>query len=66
VFTASPLLFFYLFAMYVAIRPWLRNPFKSVHALALANCAEMATGLVGVTAIEVYRGGPFIRRCSAD
>eukprot|EP01136_Pigoraptor_vietnamica_P034654 Opistho-1_new@98880 len=32
-------------------RPWLRNPFSSVHAIALANLAECASGLVMLSAM---------------
>mmetsp|Transcript_34848 Transcript_34848/g.71166 ORF Transcript_34848/g.71166 Transcript_34848/m.71166 type:complete len:206 (+) Transcript_34848:36-653(+) len=37
-------------------RPWLRNPFNSLHAIALANFAEMATGIVGITTAEAENG----------
>ena len=37
-------------------RPWKRNPFASVHAIAIANLAEMTAGIACVTAIESTRG----------
>lgn len=37
-------------------RPWKRNPFASVHAVAIANLAEMTAGMAGVTALEAARG----------
>jgi len=32
--------------------PWLRNPFKSVHAIAQSNLAELASGLVMMSALQ--------------
>lgn len=37
-------------------RPWLRNPFNSVHAIALANLAELASGLGVLTAMQHAKG----------
>ena len=36
-------------------RPWLRNPFNSIHAIAIANLAEMTSGIAGLTAAESVR-----------
>ena len=36
--------------------PWLRNPFNSVHAIALANLAELASGLGVMTAMQHAKG----------
>eukprot|EP00048_Salpingoeca_helianthica_P021702 m.13928 g.13928 ORF g.13928 m.13928 type:complete len:201 (+) comp6308_c0_seq2:37-639(+) len=33
-------------------RPWLRNPFNSIHALALANLGELVSGAAVMGAIE--------------
>eukprot|EP00053_Salpingoeca_punica_P003777 m.45102 g.45102 ORF g.45102 m.45102 type:complete len:227 (+) comp12405_c0_seq1:48-728(+) len=33
-------------------RPWLRNPFNSIHALALANLGELASGMAVMFALE--------------
>ena len=33
-------------------RPWLRNPFQSIHAVALSNLGEFASGMVMVTALQ--------------
>ena len=37
-------------------RPWKRNPFGSLHACAIANLAELTSGLAGVTAMESTKG----------
>jgi acyl-coenzyme A thioesterase PaaI-like protein len=36
--------------------PWKRNPFASIHAIALANLAEMTAGLAGMTALQSTKG----------
>lgn len=33
-------------------RPWLRNPFSSLHAVALTNLAELASGLCVIGSLE--------------
>lgn len=33
-------------------RPWLRNPFGSVHAIALANIGELTSGLCLMSAMQ--------------
>ena len=42
--------------MKMADRPWLRNPFNSLHAVALCNLAELAGGMAAKTAIEDVKG----------
>ena len=42
--------------MYMTDRPWKRNPFSSLHAVALANLAEMTSGLACMTAFEAVKG----------
>ena len=37
-------------------RPWLRNPFGSIHAVALTNLGELASGVCMVTAIQHVKG----------
>jgi acyl-coenzyme A thioesterase PaaI-like protein len=37
-------------------QPWLRNPFASVHALALANLGEFASGLLMVSTLQTKKG----------
>ena len=37
-------------------RPWKRNPFASVHAIAIANLAEMTAGIACVTATQSAKG----------
>lgn len=37
-------------------RPWLRNPFASLHAIALANLAEMTSGVGMLTAAQYEKG----------
>ena len=43
-------------------RPWLRNPFASLHAAALFNLAEMVSGIGMLTAAQYEKG---CRYCSA-
>ena len=43
-------------------RPWLRNPFASLHAAALFNLAEMISGIGMLTAAQYEKG---CRYCSA-
>jgi len=38
--------------MTMSDRPWKRNPFGSIHAVCMANLAEMTAGLAGMTAME--------------
>ncbi len=46
-------------------RPWLRNPFNSVHAIALANLAELASGLGTLTAMQHAKGvRGIVTRCT--
>ena len=33
-------------------KPWLRNPFKSIHAIALANLGEFSSGVLIVTNLQ--------------
>jgi acyl-coenzyme A thioesterase PaaI-like protein len=33
-------------------RPWLRNPFGSIHAIALANLGELTSGLCLISAMQ--------------
>eukprot|EP00467_Chlorarachnion_reptans_P017404 CAMPEP_0114529028 /NCGR_PEP_ID=MMETSP0109-20121206/24586_1 /TAXON_ID=29199 /ORGANISM="Chlorarachnion reptans, Strain CCCM449" /LENGTH=197 /DNA_ID=CAMNT_0001711343 /DNA_START=53 /DNA_END=643 /DNA_ORIENTATION=+ len=33
-------------------RPWLRNPFSSIHAVALANLGELATGVAMMSCMQ--------------
>jgi hypothetical protein len=33
-------------------QPWLRNPFGSIHAIALANIGELASGLCLISAMQ--------------
>ena len=35
--------------------PWLRNPFQSLHALALGNLGESATGIAMICQLEQYK-----------
>lgn len=35
--------------------PWLRNPFQSLHALALANLGESASGIAMICQLEKHR-----------
>jgi len=37
-------------------RPWLRNPFSSIHAMALGNLAEMVSGVGMLTAAQYVKG----------
>eukprot|EP00049_Salpingoeca_infusionum_P019212 m.360821 g.360821 ORF g.360821 m.360821 type:complete len:206 (+) comp19179_c0_seq1:25-642(+) len=37
---------------YLVERPWLKNPFNSVHAVALINLGELASGVLVVSALE--------------
>jgi len=37
-------------------RPWLRNPFDSVHAIALANLGELSGGLAFMAASQYKKG----------
>jgi len=34
--------------------PWLRNPFSSLHAVALANVGEMASGIAMMKQLEIH------------
>ena len=40
----------------LAEKPWLHNPFSSIHAVALTNLGELVSGLVVVTALQEVRG----------
>lgn len=35
--------------------PWMRNPFQSIHAIALSNLGEFATGLSMLSALQTRR-----------
>ena len=37
-------------------RPWLKNPFNSVHAVALTNLGELTSGVLVVCALQNIRG----------
>lgn len=37
-------------------RPWLRNPFKSIHAIALANLGEFSSALVMMSLMQHVKG----------
>ncbi|KJE89632.1 hypothetical protein CAOG_08466 [Capsaspora owczarzaki ATCC 30864] len=45
-------------------RPWLRNPFTSIHALAIANAAELASGLLATRATEHFGGRVIVTNIS--
>lgn len=46
--------------------PWLRNPFGSIHALALGNAGELSSGLLAVTAAEAFKGRAIVNSISLN